>query len=126
MTTKKVGTTAVKAKKAPAKTVAKKSTPSKASTKNTKAKKAPVCVSGEECFWVTDGRVLSDLLELKDALASMSEDVFAYHVSKGRNDFADWIESALHDAELAAAFRRSKKPNTARDIVVSRLRIYSN
>ena len=118
MPTKKVATKAApKVAKAPAKKVAKKS--------STKSKPVLVCAPSEQCFWTTDGRILSNLVELKEALATMSDDVFAYHVSKERNDFADWIEHVLDDAELAAAFRKSKKLNTAHDVVVTRLRIYS-
>lgn len=116
MTTKKV-TTKVSAKKTVAKVAPKK--------KTTKGKQALVCAPHEQCFWVTDGRVLANLVELRDALASMTDDVFTYHVTRERNDFADWIEYVLLDRELASVFRKSKKPNTARDVVVSRLRIYS-
>lgn len=118
MTTKKV---AAKAAPKVAKTTAK-NVPKKVSKKT---KPTLVSAPGEQCFWTTDGRVLSNLVDLKEALASMSNDVFAYHVSKERNDFADWIEHVLEDAELATAFRKSKKLNTAHDVVVTRLRIYS-
>jgi hypothetical protein len=122
MPTKKVATKAApKVAKAPAKKVAKVAQ----KTSTAKAKPVLVCAPGEQCFWTTDGRILSNLVELKDALASMTDDVFAYHVSKERNDFADWIEHVLGDAELATAFRKSKKLNTAHDVVVTRLRIYS-
>ena len=118
MPTKKVATKAArKVTKAPAKKVAKKAT--------AKAKPTLVCAPGEQCFWTTDGRIIANLVDLQEAFASTTDDVFAYHVSKERNDFADWIEQVLEDAELAAAFRKSKKLNTAHDIVVTRLRIYS-
>lgn len=121
--TKTTTTTKVSSKvaPAPAKKVEKKAPASSVS----KGENALVCAPGEQCFWVTDGKVLSNLVELKEALAAMSEDVFAYHVSKERNDFAEWIEHVLGDAELATAFRKSKKPNTAREVVVTRLKIYS-
>ncbi len=114
MPTKKITKVATKPV---AKSTAKKTT--------TKGKRELTCAPGEQCFWVTDGRVLTNLVELRDALASMTEDVFMYHVTKERNDFADWIEYVLQDADLASSFRKSKKPNTARDVVVSRLRIYT-
>lgn len=125
MPTKTKTTTTTKASpkvvKAPVKKVEKKAVTAPAS----KAKNALVCAPDEQCFWVTDGKVLSNLVELKEALAQMTEDVFAYHVTKERNDFADWIEHVLGDAELATSFRKSKKPNTAREVVVTRLKIYS-
>lgn len=120
MSTKKiapVAKVAAKSTKAPAKTSPKKVTVSK-------GKKQLRHAESEQAFWVTDGRTLSNLLELRDALASMTDDVFAHHVSKERNDFADWIEHVLQDVELASTFRKSKKPNTARDVVISHLRIY--
>jgi len=55
----------------------------------------------------------------------MDDEIFAHHVSKEKNDFADWIEYVLIDTELATKVRKSKKPNTARKVVISRLRIYT-
>ncbi len=121
----KTTTTTTKAIPKAVKTVAKKVEKKAPVSSVSKGKNALVCAPGEQCFWVTDGKVLSNLVDLKEALAAMSEDVFAYHVSKERNDFADWIEHVLGDAELATAFKKSKKPNTAREVVVTRLKIYS-
>lgn len=90
-----------------------------------KTQKALVCANGEQCFWVSDGKVLSNLVELKEAFDRMEENVFKYHVTKEKNDFANWVESVLDDSELAQALRKAKKPKTARTVVVRRLQLYS-
>lgn len=125
MPTKKTeATTAVKTKKAPAKAVAK-TVAKKPVAKVSKSKPEIVCAPGEQCFWTTDGRVLANLVELRDALAEMDEEVFTQHVTEERNEFADWVEQVLGDAELAKAMRKAKKAGKAYDLVVTRLRIYS-
>ncbi len=87
--------------------------------------KVLVCAADEQCFWVTDGQVLRDLRELEAALAEMVNDVFRYHVSKGRHDFADWVEHVLCDADCAAALRRTRTPRTARVVIRKHLRHYN-
>ena len=108
-----------------AKKSAKKAVKKSAVKSSEKSKKELVQAPANQCFWVTDGEVLSNLLELSNALDAMTDDIFGYHVNKEKNDFADWIEHVLDDAELATKVRKSKKPNTARKVIVSRLRIYS-
>lgn len=108
-------------------TKAKKST---TKAKNTTAvpkdtKHALVCANGEQCFWTTDGKIISNIVELSDALETMTGDVFTHHVTKEKNDFANWIESVLNDRELAKNLRTAKKPNTARAIIVRRLKVYN-
>lgn len=130
MVTKKTTTTVAKSTKTAVKSVTAKDTPAKVTKKPIKkevgkSKNTLTCAPSEKCFWVTDGKVLADIVELRDALASMSDDVFAYHVSKGKNDFADWIEQVFEDVELATSLRKTKKPQTAHHAVISRLRIYS-
>ncbi len=98
----------------------------KKSSKNAKnTKRTLVCAPNEQCFWTTDGKIIANLTELRDTLASMADDVFRHHVTKDRNDFATWIESVLQDPELAISIKSAKKPNTARAIVVRRLKEYS-
>lgn len=87
-------------------------------------KRALICADGEQCFWTTDGKIIANLIELRDTLAHMSEAVFHYHVTKQRNDFADWIEAVLDDAEFAKIFKTAQKPHTARLLVVRKLREY--
>jgi len=125
-------------KKAPVKTVKKstKKTAKKASAKSAKkasAKSAAknkvvralVCAPGEHCFWTTDGQVLEDLNQLQLAFGSMDDEVFLHHVTKEKNDFADWVEHVLEDAACAADLRRSKKPSSARTAIVRHLRFYN-
>jgi len=107
------------------KKVAKKSTKKSTSKKKQKVNEPVLaCAEGEACFWTTDGRILSDLKDLRDALENMSDEVFSHHVTKDKNDFADWIEAVLQDTECATKIRKSKKPDTARKVVISRLRVY--
>lgn len=121
-------------KTASRKSVAKKST-ARAAKKATRTKRAPantkktnkevlICVDGEHCFWTNDGQILSSIADLRDALHRMNEEVFAHHVTREKNDFADWVEQVLHDAELSQALRRTKKPHTARAVVVRRLKAF--
>ena len=83
-----------------------------------------VCATDDKCFWVNGGPILRDLVELEQAFDEMNEQMFSHHVAKNRNDFADWVESVLKDAETAAALRKAKKPNTARKVVIRQLKFY--
>ena len=114
MTTKKVP--AAKAKKAPAKV---------APTRNLKkAKRVLVCANGAQCFWTNDGKIIANLVELRDTLEHMADEVFEHHVNKSKNDFADWIQYVLGDVELAKKIRAFKKAQTARGAVVAHLKMY--
>lgn len=114
------------AKKRSAKKSAKSTTTPRGTSKKTAATgRALVCADTGECFWTTDGQVLKDLAELRDALKAMHDEVFRYHVTKEKNDFADWVEEVLADAECAAALRKARKPQTARTVVVRHLRSYN-
>ncbi len=108
-------------KKAPAKST--KSAAKKVS--KSKGTRTLVYAPGHECFWTTDGQVLANLLDLRDALKTMKDDVFAHHVNKEKNDFASWVEHVLQDAELAMLMRKSRKALTTRELVVRRLKSYN-
>ncbi len=114
-------------KKAPTKVAvpAKKATAKVAKKPAGKAKRVLARAEGAQCFWVTDGKILSDLVEFRDALKAMEADVFSYHVKGKKNDFANWVEFVLGDTELAGMIRKTLKPNTMREAVVRRLKIYS-
>ena len=89
-----------------------------------KQKRVLVCANGEQCFWTNDGKIISNLVELRDTFEHMADEVFAHHVNKSKNDFADWIHYVLGDTELAKKLRGAKKPASARTMVVTHLKMY--
>ncbi len=113
--------TAIIKKTATKKVVAKKATPKK------KAHTPKVMVESpaQESFWVTDGQILNSLRSLCEALQLMQNDVYAYHVTKDRNDFADWVEAVLKDTACAADLRKAKTPKSACTVVVKHLKFYA-
>lgn len=123
-TTKK-STVTTTASKTTNKSTAKKTAPQKATKAATGEARALVCAKGSDCFWVHDGPILKDLVELAEALADMPEQMFAHHVGGARHDFAQWVEHVLKDAETAAALRKAKKPATAHKVVVRQLNLYN-
>ena len=92
--------------------------------KKKQPEKALVCAAEGDCFWTTDGKILANLEDLAAAFAIMDDEVFLYHANKQKNDFADWTESVLSDADCAASLRRSRKPRSAKTVVIRHLKNY--
>lgn len=67
-----------------------------------------VKAEGPARFWAKDGRILSDLKDLKNALEEMAEETYAYHVNKTRNDFAKWTEEILKNKKVATELKKAK------------------
>ncbi len=56
---------------------------------------------GDNCFYVHNGEVLKNLLDLADSLETMPNNVFIYHVNEQKNDFANWVKDVLGEPVLA-------------------------
>lgn len=51
-----------------------------------------------ECFWVYNGPIVCNILELHKALIEdISDEQFFHHVTTEKNDFANWIYVTLRD-----------------------------
>ena len=55
-----------------------------------------------------DDRVIRSLGELRELLKTMSEELFARHVSEQHNDFANWTEHVFGLLDLAKNMRDAK------------------
>ena len=62
----------------------------------------------EQHFVVADGRKLKNIIELADALETMSEEIFRYHANEFRNDFSTWVKDVFYDHSLAEDISRAK------------------
>jgi hypothetical protein len=68
----------------------------------------------DKAFWVNGGPVLTDLQQLRDALAGdISDEQFVHHVTGDKNDFAQWVEEVLGDTRCAQALRRARSRTEA-------------
>lgn len=61
---------------------------------------ATATAEGLQCFWVNGGPVVCTLLDLRQALAAMSDEQYMHHTD-GRNDFAAWVRDVFNDVECA-------------------------
>jgi len=114
-------------KPAAKKTVAKKAPAKK--TKKTTATKKPtkdiLYATNEQSFWVTNGEILNSLMALHDALDDMPKDVFEFHVTGDQNDFSEWVETVLCDADCAADLQKAKSQKSAKTTVAKHLKHYT-
>lgn len=84
-----------------------------------------VYAEGQTCFWSRDGRIFSSLSDLKQGLTSMDAATYAHHVTKEKNDFADWVGHVLLDQKCAGAIRKAKTQKTALAAVTKSLGAYA-
>ena len=75
----------------------------------------------EHHFVVADGKKLKNIIELADALETMSEAIFAHHVNDARNDFANWIKDVFYDHSLSDDIKRAKDKIETQVVVLRRL-----
>ena len=76
----------------------------------------------DKAFWVNNGPVLKNIIELAAAAKKLTEQQFAHHVNKAKNDFAKWVDEVIRDSELAKQLRRIKTKDDIAHIVTNRLR----
>jgi len=77
---------------------------------------------GPARFWAKDGRILSDLKDLKNALTEMAEETYVYHANKTRNDFAKWTEEVLKNKKVATELTKAKNKMDALKKVVGAIK----
>jgi len=63
-------------------------------------------VPEEKAFYVNDGRMLRNVLELAEALSNMKEKTFKFHVNKNKNDFSEWVRDVVREEKLADEIAR--------------------
>ena len=64
-------------------------------------------------FWVCDGKVLKNIQELQSALKQMSNETYSYHANNEKNDFANWVNDILGNADLAQKLRSARSEQEA-------------
>jgi len=63
-------------------------------------------------FYLKDGRIVKNLIELFDAILDMDESTFRYHRNNEKNDFYNWIMHVVCDVRLANDIARAKTKTT--------------
>ena len=56
-------------------------------------------------FSLNDGRKIKTIFELIDMLDNIDDNIFTHHVSKDKNDFAEWIKHVFGFHELSEQIR---------------------
>jgi len=75
----------------------------------------------EQHFVVADGKKLKNIVELADALETMSEEIFRHHANEFRNDFSSWVKDVFYDHSLAEDITRSKNKFETQIVILRRL-----
>ena len=75
----------------------------------------------ERHFIVADGKKLKNIIELADALETMSEEIFKHHVDEYKNDFSNWVKDVFYDHSLAEDISRAKNRLETQIAILRRL-----
>lgn len=74
-----------------------------------------------KAFWLHMHLVAKNLEEFSAGLATISDEVFAYHLGGEKNDFAKWTREVIGDAVLARDLQDVKTKEDAARIVAERV-----
>jgi hypothetical protein len=89
------------------------------------ARKYLADVPGEYVFRSHDSSIFKNMRELRDGLANMAEETYAYHANAEKNDFSNWIRDIIKDDKLAAELKSAKSRAEAAKRVGNRIAILS-
>jgi predicted Zn-dependent protease len=86
----------------------------------TRAEKSLAKAPEDKVFWSNDGRILTDMKDLMEALANMSDQNFAYHSNALKKDFSNWVRDILEDEKLAEDLEKAANREQAATVVEER------
>jgi hypothetical protein len=89
-------------------------------TKKQEAKRLLADVPEEYVFWCCDGQILRNLKELGDAINTMTDETYVFHVNPEKNDFANWVRDIIKDEMLANDLQKETNRVQAVKLVASR------
>ena len=75
----------------------------------------------EHHFVVADGRKLKNIIELADALETMTEEIFRHHANEFKNDFSSWVKDVFYDHSLAEDITRARNRLETQIVILRRL-----
>ena len=75
----------------------------------------------EQHFVVADGRKLKNIVELADALETMTEEIFRHHANEFKNDFSSWVKDVFYDHSLAEDISRARNRLETQIVILRRL-----
>ena len=75
----------------------------------------------EHHFIVADGKKLKNIIELADALETMSEEIFRHHANEFKNDFSSWVKDVFYDNSLAEDITKAKNRLETQIAILRRL-----
>ena len=78
-------------------------------------------VPEEYVFRCCDGGIYRNAQELANALTTMAEETYAYHASKERNDFSNWVRDIMKDDKLARDLTKAQNKMQARKAILERI-----
>lgn len=76
----------------------------------------------EKSFWVHNGPIVRNIIELGNAAKKLTPVQFAHHISNAKNDFAKWVDEVIRDSELARQLKKVKTKEGMASAVTSRLK----
>ncbi len=96
----------------------KKGRPKKESSQKKVVKKV---INPENYFFMHDGRVLKEIIELAEILETIDNEVFYHHVNESKNDFSNWIRDIFENHELSQEIFAVREPRQMQVIILKHL-----
>ncbi len=72
-------------------------------------------------FRFKEGKTAKNIWDLHKRLLSMPDEEYSSHVAADRNDFAEWVEHAVQDPELADNLRKATTKEIAAETIKTKI-----
>ena len=72
-------------------------------------------------FWCHNGRKLKNMKELAEELAKMTDNTFAFHSNREKNDFSKWVNDIIQDKKLSNDLTKASGRTQAATLVADRI-----
>ncbi len=74
-------------------------------------------VPEDKVFYLCDGSTIKNIKEFEESLERMPDDVYNYHCSQEKNDFAKWIHDVTGETRLAENLIHKSKNEARMEVV---------
>ena len=78
-------------------------------------------VHPDQEFHFKDGKTAKNIWDLRKRMELMGDDEYGSHVGPNKNDFAEWVQHAVNDSQLAEKLRKSTNKDMAIEVLKTRI-----